>query len=188
MVKKKGFTLIELLVVISIIGLLSSIVLTSLNDARAKARDAVRVQTVAEYKKAIILSYNEYGEYPDPGNTNYYSFCLGDDPDDVDNRCGYRSTGAISDAQTTPLSLQTALSVYFSSLPTLKESIWMLTFGGYYMEGLMYKCNVRTGGICSEASIGWTMENMSLTTCEGGKFDAWVPAWTLYPMCVFTFE
>ncbi len=61
---KEGFTLIELLVVISIIGLLSSIVLTSVNSARAKARDARRKAEMAELVKALELYYDAYGKYP----------------------------------------------------------------------------------------------------------------------------
>lgn len=61
---KKGFTLIELLVVISIIGLLSSVVLGSLNTARAKARDARRFSDMRQVQLALELYRDKWGFYP----------------------------------------------------------------------------------------------------------------------------
>lgn len=61
---KRGFTLIELLVVIAIIGILSSIVLASLNSARKKGRDARRIADVKQLQLALELYYDANGVYP----------------------------------------------------------------------------------------------------------------------------
>ncbi len=62
--KKRGFTLIELLVVISIIGLLSSIVLASLQESRQKARDSEVISGIIQLRNAIAL-------YREENNNNY---------------------------------------------------------------------------------------------------------------------
>ena len=54
----RGFTLIELLVVIAIIGILSSVVLASLNSARQKGRDAKRISDVKQLQLALELYYD----------------------------------------------------------------------------------------------------------------------------------
>ncbi len=64
-VGQKGFTLIELLVVIAIIGILSSVVLTSLGTARAKGRDARRVSDIKQIQLALELYADQnLGKYP----------------------------------------------------------------------------------------------------------------------------
>jgi prepilin-type N-terminal cleavage/methylation domain-containing protein len=62
---KKGFTLIELLIVISIISLISSIVLASVNTARQKSRDTARLQHVKTIQTALEMYYSDNGRYPD---------------------------------------------------------------------------------------------------------------------------
>ena len=62
--KKRGFTLIELLVVIAIIGILSSVVLASLNSARKKSRDARRIADIKQIQLALELYFDSNGNYP----------------------------------------------------------------------------------------------------------------------------
>lgn len=61
---KKGFTLIELLVVIAIIALLSTLAVVSLNNARAKSRDAKRVSDIKQMQTALELYFADQQGYP----------------------------------------------------------------------------------------------------------------------------
>lgn len=101
---KAGFTLIEILVVISIIGILSSIVLASINQSRAKARDAQIIAGVDALKKALELYNDANGRYPASvgdgprvgGFTPWYTSIKGNDTDPI---------------------LKNALAPYLSQLP-----------------------------------------------------------------------
>ncbi|MEX2514682.1 MAG: prepilin-type N-terminal cleavage/methylation domain-containing protein [Candidatus Paceibacterota bacterium] len=66
--ENRGFTLIELLVVIAIIGILSSVVLASLNTARADARDSQRQQAMTQLRTAVELCANATGNYTNCGD------------------------------------------------------------------------------------------------------------------------
>jgi prepilin-type N-terminal cleavage/methylation domain-containing protein len=64
---KKGFTLIELLVVIAIIGILASVVLSSLQDARLKGADASIKQSINNMRGEAELFFNT--------NLSYVNMC-----------------------------------------------------------------------------------------------------------------
>ena len=81
---KKGFTLIELLVVIAIIGLLSSIVLASVNDAREKAQWRAFDQELLQFKTAAWLYMTTNDRWP-VENTDYVSGDISTHYDNVGN-------------------------------------------------------------------------------------------------------
>ena len=70
--RKSGFTLIELLVVIAIIGILSSVVLASLNTARSKGNDAAIKSDLSGIQTQAALYYDN--------NSNSYSASASSSP------------------------------------------------------------------------------------------------------------
>lgn len=131
--KQSGFTLIELLVVISIIGLLSSIVLAAVSDAREKAENAHILSMIREYRNALELYYNDNdGSYPDTGGTWY---CLGE----YSSACYPGITDNID------------LDSYISGNPPVNDSaisVWTFSFIGarYLSSGNSYTINYALNG------------------------------------------
>jgi len=94
-----GFTLIELLVVIAIIGLLSSVVLASVNSARMKSRDVRRIKDLHEIRLALEMYFDDHGYYPQSG-------------------CGWDCNGyRYSYSTSSWAALESDLSPYISKLP-----------------------------------------------------------------------
>ncbi len=65
--RNRGFTILELIVVVAIIGILTAVILLSINKSQAKGRDAKRDRDMHEIRSALNLYITEEGVYPNDG-------------------------------------------------------------------------------------------------------------------------
>lgn len=134
--RASGFTLIELLVVIAIIGLLSSIVLASLNTARIKARDGKRMTDIHNIQAAIELYRLSNTSYPNCSRTTGGAF-----PGDPSGVYANTPTGSANSMTCLATSLVPA---YMSKLPQDPKNISAdLTSPSYAYDQW---CNVFSSG------------------------------------------
>lgn len=102
----RGFTLIELLVVIAIIGLLSTLAVVALGNARQKSRDAKRVADIKQVQTALELYFADENSYPFDGTAGGGTLTLGS------------GTGARLDTSGWSASTDTDTPVYMQSVPS----------------------------------------------------------------------
>lgn len=140
-----GFTLVELMVVISIISLLTSALLVSLDIARKKTRDIVRKSNLKQLEIALEMNYNAFNAYTQPENCG---------SDDSYTGCDNNTTGAwAANSDLADLVNQG----YISALPKdpVNNATYRYTYevgnageAGYVSAGKMYDlcATLETGG------------------------------------------
>lgn len=150
--RTRGFTLIELLVVISIIGMLSSIVLASVNSARAKAYNAARLEKIKQWEIAFELYKMDKGGYYLPGSKDEYPYiCLGGDAckasigDDVEQNIGFI----------------TAMDDYISQSDS-NDSNYTIVGNNVEWKGVIYHCLHDQGdwdkNVCKQIVLFYVLE------------------------------
>lgn len=151
--KTKGFTLIELLVVVSIIGFLSSIVLTNLTQARVKARNARIRLDVKQIINALYLARDSDPAGKFPGVLGNYQ-CL--------KSSGTCFIGNYSGNTT----ITNALAPFISTIP--KPPSPPFGSGTYMFDSYVYAPHITTGpfGGPPGTYLIWAQEGV-IRDCKG---------------------
>lgn len=147
---RRGFTLIELLVVIAIIGILSAVVLASLNTARNKGADAAVKSNLQTIQTQAELFYDN--------NTNKYNT---DATAAVVAAAGCPTTGNTMFASDT--TIKNAVSAALNAVGTTTSRCYMPANGQAYF----IQVGLKTGGsYCVDSTGQATTTNTWLTSAS----------------------
>ena len=162
---KKGFTLIELLVVIAIVGILSGIVVLSMNGATNAAKDSIRKVDISTLRK-VLLAYNTLnGSYPVATCADINSSCtalsnalipgyLGILPSDPNSASSYSYTSTDGTDFTVSATLSDATGYSYTA---------STGFGGETGGG-----STPVDGVCGIVSPTYTLNSGSEGLCTEG--------------------
>jgi prepilin-type N-terminal cleavage/methylation domain-containing protein len=148
--KIKGFTLIELLVVIAIIGILSAIVLASLNTARQKGVNAQIEADLSELQSQASIDYDSFAS-PGSYGTSTPAFTAAQSAWGVTGT-GAPGTGGVGILGATAAALDTSASNALNQISTDNSNKlqWIDTGTAYVVEAALTPAG--TGNWCVDST------------------------------------